>query len=126
MDLPLSFHHVGFVVADIAASVEKFACSMGANWDGCVYEDPHQKVRVTFMSTQCGGPRIELVEPAGDDSPVLRFLREKGGGLHHVCYEVGDVKRGMAEMKARGAYDRTASETGGGISGEANRVDADG
>jgi len=103
MDFSLSFHHVGFVVADIAASVEGFARSLGAEWNGCIYEDPHQRVKVTFLSTRRGDPRIELVEPAGENPPVLRFLTEKGGGLHHVCYEVDDLERGMAEMKARGA-----------------------
>jgi len=103
MIFPFSFHHVGFVVADIAASVEGFARSLGAEWDGCIYEDPHQRVKVTFLSTGRSDPRIELVEAAGESSPVLRFLTEKGGGLHHVCYEVDDLERGMAEMKARGA-----------------------
>ena len=102
MELPLSFHHVGFVVPDISATVEGFARSLGARWDGCVYTDPHQKVKVTFLVTRPGEPSIELVEPAGEDSPVLRFLREKGG-LHHVCYEVEDLERSMAEMKTRGA-----------------------
>jgi methylmalonyl-CoA/ethylmalonyl-CoA epimerase len=103
MDFPLSFHHVGFVVAGIAASVEGFVHLLGAKWDGCIYEDPDQRVKVTFLTTRRGDPQIELVEPAGDDSPVLRFLREKGSGLHHVCYEVDDLERSMAEMKARGA-----------------------
>ena len=99
----LSFHHVGFVVAEIAASLDGFIRSLGAEWDGCVYEDPHQKVKVTFLSTRLGDPLIELVEPATEDSPVLQFLRAKGSGLHHVCYQVDDLERSMAEMKARRA-----------------------
>jgi methylmalonyl-CoA/ethylmalonyl-CoA epimerase len=103
MESPLNFHHVGYVVANIAATVEGFKRSLDAQWDGCVYEDPHQKVKVTFLTTRRGDPQIELVEPAGEDSPVLRFLREKGSGLHHVCYEVEDLERSMAEMRTRGA-----------------------
>lgn len=103
MELPLSFHHVGFVVPEIAATVQGFVHSLGATWDGCVYEDPNQKVKVTFLVTRPGDPQIELVEPVGEDSPVLRFLREKGSGLHHVCYEVDDLEQGMAAMKTRGA-----------------------
>jgi methylmalonyl-CoA/ethylmalonyl-CoA epimerase len=103
MDLPLSFHHVGFVVASISATVEGFVRSLGAQWDGCIYEDPHQKVKVTFLVVRPGDPQIELVEPAAEDAPVLRFLEEKGGGLHHVCYEVDDLEGAMAEMKSRGA-----------------------
>jgi methylmalonyl-CoA/ethylmalonyl-CoA epimerase len=103
MDFPLSFHHVGFVVASIAGTVEGFVRSLAAQWDGCIYEDPHQKVKVTFLVTRPGDPQIELVEPATDDSPVMRFLREKGSGLHHVCYEVDDLERAMGGMKLSGA-----------------------
>lgn len=103
MELPLNFHHVGFVVPDIASAVDGFVRSLGATWDGFVYEDPNQKVKVTFLITRPGDPRIELVEPVGEDSPVLRFLREKGTGLHHVCYEVEDLEQSMAGMKTRGA-----------------------
>lgn len=94
-------HHLGFVVADIAAGMKGFVGSLAATWDGRVFEDPHQKVKVAFLSTRAGDPLIELAEPAAEDSPVRRFLTERGGGLHHVCYEVGDLEEQMAEMKAR-------------------------
>ncbi|MBZ5580643.1 MAG: VOC family protein [Acidobacteriia bacterium] len=100
---PLALHHVGYVVPDIAAAAPSFALSLGASWDGCVYADPHQKVKVTFLATRPGDAQIELIEPAGEDSPVLGFLREKGGGLHHVCYEVPDLEDALAAMKSRGA-----------------------
>jgi methylmalonyl-CoA/ethylmalonyl-CoA epimerase len=100
-DSAQTLHHLGFIVADIAAGMEGFVRSLAATWDGRVFEDPYQKVKVAFLSTRLGDPQIELVEPATDDSPVRRFLTERGGGLHHVCYEVGDLEEQMAEMKAR-------------------------
>jgi methylmalonyl-CoA/ethylmalonyl-CoA epimerase len=100
-DLAQSLHHLGFVVADIAAGMKGFVHSLAAEWDGRVYEDPHQRVKVAFLSVRPGEPLIELVEPAAEDSPVRRFLTERGGGLHHVCYEVGDLEEQMAAMKER-------------------------
>ena len=50
-----------------------------------------------------GDAQIELVEPAAEDSPVLRFLRERGGGFHHVCYEVNHLENELVAMKSRGA-----------------------
>lgn len=99
----LGLHHFGYVVEDVAAAAPAFAKSMAAQWTGRIYEDPHQKVRVTFLTTRPGDAQIELVEPAGDDSPVRRFLEERGGGLHHICYEVERLEECMAEMKSRGA-----------------------
>jgi methylmalonyl-CoA/ethylmalonyl-CoA epimerase len=99
----LTLHHVGFVVPDITAAMAGFANSLAAAWDGRIYDDPQQKVKVAFLVTHPAQAQIELVEPAADESPVLRFLREKGGGLHHVCYEVEDLETNMAAMRSRGS-----------------------
>ena len=97
-----SFHHVGFVVADISTAMDGFVRSFASVWDGRVFEDPYQKVKVAFLTVRPADPLIELVQPAGPDSPVQRFLAERGGGLHHVCYEVDDLEKHMAEMKSHG------------------------
>jgi|SRR5208283_402715 len=84
-------HHIGFVVSSIQESAESFAQSLGASWDGKIVFDPLQKVHVSFFQGQnTTDPLIELVEPGGPESPVSRFL-ERGGGLHHLCYEVKDL-----------------------------------
>jgi methylmalonyl-CoA/ethylmalonyl-CoA epimerase len=100
---PLRLHHVGFVVANIETAMPGFLRSLAAEWDGQIFHDPLQKVRVAFLATRSLDPLIELVEPAGDDSPVLRFLKERGGGLHHVCYEVADLEEELAAFRSRGA-----------------------
>jgi methylmalonyl-CoA/ethylmalonyl-CoA epimerase len=94
---PLTLHHIGFVVADIPAAMDGFLHSLNASWDERIFEDPLQKVKVAFLSTRPGEPQIELVEPASDRSPVRKFLVEKGGGLHHFCYQTNDLE---AELKA--------------------------
>ena len=99
----LKLHHFGYVVRDIAAGMAGFTRSLAAQWDGRIYEDPLQKVKVVFLTTRPGDAQIELVQPNTDDSPVTRFLREKGGGFHHVCYEVAGLEEAMAGMKSRGA-----------------------
>jgi len=96
-------HHWGFVVGDLQASAAGFASSLGATWDGIVYEDPHQSVRVTFLDSGASHPRIELVQPAGAQSPVRRFLEEQRGGLHHLCYEVEDLEAALADLTGRRA-----------------------
>jgi len=99
----LRLHHVGFVVASIAASMDGFLRSLSASWDGQVFEDPIQKVRAAFLVTRDGDAQVELVEPLEDGSPVTKFLERKGGGLHHVCYEVEKLDRELASMRACGA-----------------------
>lgn len=96
-------HHVGFVVPEIQSGIAGFAQSLGATWDGAVFQDPLQKVRVAFLQpARTGEAQVELVEPATPDSPVLGFLR-KGGGLHHLCYEVVDLDQHIRRIRKEGA-----------------------
>jgi methylmalonyl-CoA/ethylmalonyl-CoA epimerase len=98
----LRLHHIGFVVHSIQESAESFARSLGATWDGNIVFDPLQKVRVTFFKGRNPmDPLIELVEPGEPESPVSGFL-ERGGGLHHLCYEVKDLEPHLAFCKSVG------------------------
>jgi methylmalonyl-CoA/ethylmalonyl-CoA epimerase len=84
-------HHIGFVVSSIQESAESFTQSLGASWDGKIVFDPLQKVHVSFFQGRSTtDPLIELVQPGEPESPVSRFL-ERGGGLHHLCYEVEEM-----------------------------------
>ncbi|MFZ0964872.1 MAG: VOC family protein [Terriglobia bacterium] len=95
-------HHFGFVVASISSSAEEFAVSMSARWDGQVIHDPLQRVRVAFfVPVDARNPVLELVEPADQVSPVSSFLK-KGGGLHHVCYEIDDLESALAAARGCG------------------------
>jgi methylmalonyl-CoA/ethylmalonyl-CoA epimerase len=91
-------HHVGFVVQSIDASMPGFLKSMNGTWDEKIFHDPIQSVKVAFLSTPGSDVQIELVEPAGDRNPVSAFLA-KGGGIHHVCYQVDDCDATIALMR---------------------------
>jgi methylmalonyl-CoA/ethylmalonyl-CoA epimerase len=96
------FHHIGFVVASIQNSVHGFRNSLQAEWDGTIFHDPNQEVRVTFLyGKHPGNPVLELVEPAGDESPVIPFLK-RGGGLHHLCYEIDGLEDQLVLSRAQG------------------------
>src|ERR1700691_1878383 len=98
-----TFHHVGFVVASILGSVQGFIDVLQAEWDGAIFHDPNQMVRVTFLrGKHAGSPRLELVEPAAENSPVIPFLK-KGGGLHHLCYEIDNLEVQLGLSRAQGA-----------------------
>ena len=97
-----TFHHIGFVVTSIATSVQGFLDSLQAQWDGTIFHDPNQGVRVTFLQGKhAADPLFELVEPAGEKSPVLPFLK-RGGGLHHLCYEIDNLENQLELSRAQG------------------------
>lgn len=60
-----------------------------------------QKVRVAMLPV--GEPRIELLEPTADDSPVAKFLEKRGAGIHHIAVRVDDIRAALARLKESGA-----------------------
>jgi methylmalonyl-CoA/ethylmalonyl-CoA epimerase len=98
-----TFHHVGFVLASISQQGDDVARSVGAHWASGVIHDPLQHARVAFLS--CGGPEaptVELLEPDSEESPLRKFLA-KGGGLHHICYEVDSLESQLTYCRSTGS-----------------------
>ena len=60
-----------------------------------------QKTKVGFFSI--GDTNIELVEPATEDSPLVKFLESKGPGIHHLCFEVEDIDAEIKTLTEKGA-----------------------
>jgi methylmalonyl-CoA/ethylmalonyl-CoA epimerase len=102
-------NHVGVATPSIERSLELYRKMFGAEPHGPAFDLPAQGVRVCFVdtppSTGSGqGPQIELIEPLGADSPIVKFLEKNPlGGQHHVCFEVPDIHAAKAEFEAKGA-----------------------
>lgn len=94
-------NHVALVVADLAAASDAWRRTL----DTTVSEPvalPEHGVTVAFVDLP--NTRIELLEALGDGSPVSRFLeRHAGGGIHHLCIEVDDVRAERDRLVASGA-----------------------
>jgi methylmalonyl-CoA/ethylmalonyl-CoA epimerase len=98
-----TLHHVGFVVASIADSAERFTRAIHGAWDGRIIHDPIQTVHVTFLQQPSPAEAlIELVQPDGSQSRVAGFLK-RGGGLHHLCYEVDGLEEQLEYSRSIGA-----------------------
>lgn len=88
----VKLHHIGFVLPSIEEAAASIATSLGATWNGNIILDPLQNARVSFLQGPDNNDAlVELVEPHGPQSLVSQFLR-KGGGLHHLCYEVENLE----------------------------------
>jgi methylmalonyl-CoA/ethylmalonyl-CoA epimerase len=97
----MDLHHIGIVVGSIERHGERYAECLGLMALGPAVVDPIQDVRIQFWGDGKRTP-VELIEPASENSKVSRFLA-KGGGLHHLCYEVDDVDSALAEAERKGA-----------------------
>jgi len=99
-------NHVAIAVPDIDASLTFWRDALGLSVDHT--EDvPSQKSTVVFIPV--GESEVELVKPTSDDTGVAKFIAEKGGGMHHLCFEVDDIDGMLVDLKAKGV--RLINET---------------
>jgi methylmalonyl-CoA/ethylmalonyl-CoA epimerase len=90
--------HVGIAVASIAEA-RRFWEALGLTV-GDVEEVPAEGVRVAMLAI--GESRIELLEPTRPDSPVAKFLAQRGPGIHHLCLASDDVAADDTRLRAAG------------------------
>jgi methylmalonyl-CoA/ethylmalonyl-CoA epimerase len=94
-------NHVAIVVPDLVAAAAKYRDTLGARVSAPV---PLPEHGVTTVFVELPNAKIELIEPLGDGSPIAKFLeRNAEGGIHHLCYEVGDIRAARDQLKAAGA-----------------------
>ena len=94
-------NHVAIAVPDLAAAAQQYATTLGAE----VSEpSPQPEHGVTVVFVNLPNTKVELLEPLGDKSPIAAFLqRSPAGGIHHICYEVADIRAARDQLKAAGA-----------------------
>jgi methylmalonyl-CoA/ethylmalonyl-CoA epimerase len=99
-------NHVAIAVNDLEGSLGFWRDALGLAVDH-VENVPSQKAEVAFIPV--GDSEVELVKPTEPDTGVAKFLAERGGGMHHLCFEVDNLEELLADMKAKGV--RLINET---------------
>lgn len=97
-------NHVGVAVPSIAGALDTYRTLYGVTDADItpIRDMPAQGVRVAFVDVP--NSQIELIEPLGETSPILKFLEKNpAGGQHHVCFEVPDIIEARDAMVERGA-----------------------
>jgi len=97
---PRGIHHLGVAVTDLDEAVATYERLFGARLE---HRDTVPDQGVEAASVRVGESRVELLSPLGDETPVGKFLAKRGPGMHHVAYEVDDVRASLAELEAAGA-----------------------
>jgi len=95
----LHLEHIGIAVKDLEASNALFAKLLGK---------PHYKteavasenVLTSFFET--GGSKVELLEATSPESPISKFIEKRGEGIHHIAFEVEDIRAEMQRLEKEG------------------------
>ena len=94
-------NHVAIAVPDLAAACAQYRGVLGAEVSEPL-DQPEHGVTVVFVALP--NTKIELLHPLGAESPIAKFLeRSPAGGIHHICYEVGDIHAARERLLSEGA-----------------------
>jgi methylmalonyl-CoA/ethylmalonyl-CoA epimerase len=93
-------HHLGVAVRDLDEAVETYARLFGAEVE---HRAQLEEQGVEAVAVLVGSGRVELLTPLGEETPVGRFLAKRGPGMHHVAYEVEDVRAELDRLSGEGA-----------------------
>ena len=94
-------NHIAIVVPDLDAGAALYRETLGAQ----VSEPlalPDQGVTTVFV--ELPNSKVELLHPLGENSPVANYLEKNPrGGMHHMCFEVDDLRAAIARLEEEGA-----------------------
>jgi methylmalonyl-CoA/ethylmalonyl-CoA epimerase len=94
-------NHVAIAVPDLGAAAAQYRDTLGATVRA-PQDEPDHGVTVVFIDLP--NTKIELLAPLGEASPIRAFLEKNpAGGIHHVCYEVEDIRAARDRLRAQGA-----------------------
>jgi len=94
-------NHVAIAVRDLARASRLYRETLGAEVSEPVPQPEHG---VTTVFVTLPNTKIELIAPLGDGSPIANFLaRNPDGGIHHICYEVTDIRTARDQLLRQGA-----------------------
>ncbi|MBP6392354.1 MAG: methylmalonyl-CoA epimerase [Flavobacteriales bacterium] len=95
----IRIEHIGIAVKDLAAAEEIYTRLLGtASYKREEVES--EGVSTSFFSA--GPNKIELLESTRPDGPIAKAIEKRGEGIHHIAFEVADIRGEMARLKAEG------------------------
>ena len=92
-------HHLGVAVENLDEAVDTYRRLFGAEVER---RETVEAQGVEAAAMRLGESRVELLASLGDETPVGKFLAKRGPGMHHVAYEVGDLRRELQGLADEG------------------------
>lgn len=99
MEHLLRIEHLGIAVKDLAAAEALYTALLGV---GPYKREAVESEGVITSFFRTGPNKIELLESTRPDGPIAKAIEKRGEGIHHVAFEVADIRAEMARLKAAG------------------------
>ena len=91
--------HLGIAVNTMDEGSKFWKDILGLEFEGMETVE-EQKVKTGFF--RAGNSKVELLEATGSDSPIAKYIKKRGGGIHHVALQVDNIEQAIKELKDKG------------------------
>ena len=95
----LKIEHIGMAVKDLSVSIPLFEKLLNTP---CYKTETVDSENVNTAFFQKGESKIELLESTEPDGVIARFIKKKGEGMHHIAFEVADIRAEMDRLVKEG------------------------
>ncbi len=92
----MKYHHIGIACEDIDSTAKHYQDIGYVKGDRII--DPLQNVEICFLEHDYM-PRIELLAPVDENSPIVQTLQKNGTSPYHICYSVNDLDKTIKDLK---------------------------
>jgi len=92
-------NHIAIAVSNLNDALKLYIETFGLKLKS-IMEIKEQGVKVAIL--EAGSTLIELLEPLGEQTPVGKFIKERGEGIHHIAFTVNDIKSFTTMMREKG------------------------
>lgn len=91
--------HIGIAVSDLKEGIRRYEQLLQTP---CYKTETVESEYVTTAFFKVGESKIELLQAIDERSPIFSFIERRGEGLHHIAYEVADIRSEMQRLKSEG------------------------
>ena len=95
----LKIEHIGIAVKSISDSVHLFEKLLHTT---CYKTETVESEQVNTAFLKLGDTKVELLESVVDNGVIERFIQKRGEGVHHIAFEVEDIKTEMKRLRKEG------------------------
>jgi methylmalonyl-CoA/ethylmalonyl-CoA epimerase len=95
----LHVEHIGIAVKDLQSSVSLYEKLLNTT---CYKRETVESERVNTAFFKTGQTKVELLEATDPTGVIAKFIERKGEGIHHIAWEVDDIRAEMERLKKEG------------------------
>jgi methylmalonyl-CoA/ethylmalonyl-CoA epimerase len=91
--------HIGIAVSNMETANKLYEKLLGTKHYKTEEVKSEGVITSFFMA---GENKIELLEATNPESAIAKFIAKRGEGIHHIAFDVNDIKAEMQRLKSEG------------------------